>query len=92
MSAMMKGSRRQNSAEKSPQQIIQAIHQFSEADDLLLSPDRMREYSGKWVAAYKGDILADTDLNSLMAQLQMRDIPLGLVPIRFIEKDGTAAA
>jgi hypothetical protein len=69
-----------------------AFRAFEEADRLLLSPQKMQPYGGNWVAAFNGDIIADPDLISLQNRLREKGISLGFVAIRFIEKDGQAAA
>jgi len=89
---MSAGEERRRPGSNEALEMERAFHAFESADRLLLSPTNMRPYSGKWVAAFNGDILADTDLNSLVARLREKSIPLAWVAIRFIEKDGMAAA
>lgn len=69
-----------------------AFRAFENADRLLLSPQKMKPYGGKWVAAFNGDIIADQDLISLENRLRERGVAMGFVAIRFIEKDGQASA
>jgi hypothetical protein len=93
MSAARSGRRQHGSHGPTPGEIERAIEEFARSDDLLLSPDRMREYAGKWVAAFEGDIVAaEADLDSVLVRLRDRSIPLGMTAIRFIEQDGMAAA
>jgi hypothetical protein len=73
-------------------EISRALQEFAQSDDLLPSPDRMREFSDSWVAVCKGNVLAVAkDLNVVRDQLHREGLPLGTVAIRFIEKDGIAA-
>jgi hypothetical protein len=92
MSAARIGGPRNGRNKPTTKEVATAMPMFEEADRLLLSPGRMRPYSGMWVAAVNGDILADTDLQSLTNQLRERGVSLHMVAIRFIEKDGMAAA
>lgn len=69
-----------------------AFRAFEEADRTLLCSQKMRPYAGKWVAAFNGDLIADHDLVVLQNRVRERGAPLGFVAIRFIEKDGQAAA
>lgn len=91
MSAARSGAARHDPNDPTPDEVTQAVHEFEHSDRLLLSPARMLPYSEKWVAVCRGDIMVDSDLHSLVSQLRGRGLPLGLVAIRFIEKDGVAA-
>ena len=42
--------------------LTRAFHAFEDSDRALLCPSKMRPYSDKWVAAFNGDIVADSDL------------------------------
>lgn len=67
--------------------------EFTSSDDMLLSPGLMKDYPDQWVAAYKGKIVGTSAcLGELMARLRTAEIPLGHTAIRYIEKNGMAAA
>ena len=67
-------------------------HDFLISDRLLLTPQRMAQYSDRWVAAYNGEVkVFDESYDGLMDRLRASGLPLGSVAIRFIEKDGMAS-
>ena len=69
------------------------MRSFAKSDDLLLSPDDMLPYSESWVAAFEGRVVVTAQhLASLMEQLDALSIPRGEAAVRYIEKDGMAAA
>lgn len=58
---------------------------------LVFSSHRKRlidRYHGKWVAVYNGNIEAhDSDLESVLAQIDAKGFPRKLVIVRYIEKN-----
>jgi hypothetical protein len=75
-----------------PDELAQLIREFGQSDDLLMLPDRMAAYPNKWVAAYAGEVVdVDDDLNTIVARLEARALPLAVVAIRFIREGGLAA-
>ena len=74
------------------EEIEASMAEFELSDKLLLSPDKMLQYSNKWVAAYKGEVVAfDDDLPAVRTELTEKQIPLGTIAIRYIEADGKAS-
>jgi hypothetical protein len=82
---MAKAAHRQTLDERTPEDLAQTLHEFARSDRLLLSPERMRDDSGKWVAAHADKVVAAaTDLDTNMGILRAGSIPIGMVAIRFI--------
>jgi hypothetical protein len=74
-------------------QIADSLREFRESDQFLLSRSEMARYSGNWVAAYQGRVIAAaSDLAAVRSQLNNDKIPLSTVAIRFIEEGGRASA
>lgn len=74
-------------------EIARRLQEFGRSDDLLLTPARMLEHSGNWVAASGGNVVAvGKDLTDVTSRLRIARIPLATVALRFIEEGGQAAA
>jgi hypothetical protein len=91
---MTAGIRRQvTETSPAPDDMSRALHEFAKSDRLLLTPARMHDYSGKWVAAHEGKVVAvAADLNTVTDLLLADHIPIAMVAIRFIKEDGMASA
>jgi len=74
-------------------EISRSLQEFAQSDDMLLTPDLMRRYSGNWVAVYQGRVLAvSKELNAIREQLDREGVTSSTVAIRFIGEGGMAAA
>jgi hypothetical protein len=74
----------------SPGEVAKELHALSEAAKVL-SSDRPRlidQYPLQWVGVYEGRVAAHaTTIESLLTQLEQRDIPSNKAIIRFIDKE-----
>jgi len=73
--------------------ISKSLQDFGTSDDVLLSPRQMQQYANNWVAVHHAQVVAVTStLPAMREHLRTDGIPITEVAIRFIEKDGLAAA
>jgi hypothetical protein len=73
--------------------ISKSLRDFGASDDTLLSPGQMQQYASNWVAVHGAQVVAvASTLPAIREQLRTDGIPIAEAAIRFIEKDGLAAA
>lgn len=73
------------SAERTPEETISALAEYRKSSALIFSTEIAQRHPDKWVAAYKGKLVAvEDDQQTLLEELREQSIPVAFAAVYFV--------